>query len=91
MVEEEVSIMPELIILNKYLLHDTVPLRLRRSKQITRERRKSAKCSENCSHVTVSLKVEEEDQHCSHATVSYACGGGIWRQKWMRKCQSCLS
>jgi hypothetical protein len=62
--------MPKLIVCGKYLPHDTVPLRLRRRKQIIRERRKSAKCSENCSHVTVSLKVEEVGQHCVHGTVS---------------------
>ncbi len=47
--------------------------------------------SENGSHVTVSSEIVDEDQHSSHDTVSYACGGGIWRQKWMRSCQSCLS
>ncbi len=68
-VDEEVLVMPKLIVCGKYLPHDTAPLR-GEGKQIIRERRKSEKCSENCSHVTVSLKVEEEDQHCPHGTVS---------------------
>jgi hypothetical protein len=39
-VEDEVSIMPVLIVCGKYLPHDTVPLKLRRREQIARMRRR---------------------------------------------------